>query len=103
MFMEKDLPVTGQYSLVLGIFLDQFKNNQPLTIVGDGEQRRDFVHVKDIAYANVLAAETEIDNKYYGQVFNVAGGKNISINELASMISNNKVHVQSVPGKQEQL
>jgi len=92
-------PVTGQYSLVLGIFLDQARRGEPLTIVGDGSQRRDFVHVKDISYANILAAETEIPEEYYGTIFNVANGKNISILELANMISNNHVFVPERSGE----
>ena len=39
---------TGDYSTVIGVFETQYKNKEPLTITGDGEQRRDFTHIDDI-------------------------------------------------------
>ena len=54
-------PVSGQYAPVIGIFLRQRGDNEPLTIVGDGEQRRDFTHVSDVVQANILAATKEVD------------------------------------------
>ena len=57
-------PQKGQYCPVIGIFLRQNKAGQKLTIVGDGNQRRDFVYVGDVADANVIAAIKEIDPKY---------------------------------------
>ena len=53
-----------------------------LTIVGDGEQRRDFTHVKDVAYANYLAARCDILH----DVFNVGTGTNHSVNQIAEMV-----------------
>ena len=94
-------PTIGQYAPVIGIFLKQKNNNQPLTIVGDGQQRRDFVHVYDIADVNILAATTDILEEYYGQVFNIGNGKNISILEIAQMISDNYVYIDSRPGEAE--
>lgn len=94
-------PTAGQYAPVIGIFLKQKNNNQALTIVGDGQQRRDFVHVYDIADVNILAATTDIPEEYYGQVFNVGNGKNISILEIAQMISDNYVYIDSRPGEAE--
>lgn len=94
-------PTIGQYAPVIGIFLKQKSNQQPLTIVGNGLQRRDFVHVYDVAEANVLAALTDIPNEYYGQVFNIGNGKNISILEIAQMISDNYVYIDSRPGEAE--
>jgi len=92
-------PVTGQYSLVLGIFLDQASRNEPLTIVGDGSQRRDFIHVKDVAYANIIATQKDIPDEYYGTVFNVGSGENISILEIANIISNNHVYLPERAGE----
>ena len=79
-------PTRGQYAPVIGIFTRQKKAGQNLTIVGDGEQRRDFIYVGDVVEANILAATKEIDKKYYGEVFNVGSGKNITINKIAKMI-----------------
>lgn len=82
-------PTKGQYAPVIGLFLKQFKNNEPLTIVGDGDQRRDFTHISDVVQANILAATKNIDKEHFGQVYNVGNGKNYSVNELAAMISDN--------------
>ena len=78
-------PIKGQYGTVIGIFERQKRDNQPLTIVGDGDQSRDFTHVQDVVQANVLAATKEIDKKYFGTVFNIGFGKNYTINDVAKM------------------
>lgn len=93
------MPAFGQYALVLGIFMRQFKNNQPLTITGNGSQTRDFIYVKDVAAANILAAEKEIDDLYYGTTFNVATGKQTSIYDLAKSISNNYIFIEPRKGE----
>lgn len=79
-------PTKGQYAPVVGLFLKQKKAQKPLTIVGDGEQRRDFTHVSDIVDANIRAMNY-IPKNCLGTVFNVGTGKNHSINELAALIS----------------
>ena len=81
-------PTRGQYAPVIGIFQRQKKAGESLTIIGDGEQRRDFIYVGDVVEANILAATKTIDEEYYGQIFNVGSGKNISINEIAKLIHN---------------
>lgn len=91
-------PLKGQYAPVIGLFLRQFKNNEPLTIVGDGKQRRDFTHIDDVVNANILAASTQIDNGF-GEVYNVGYGKNYSILEIASMISENIKYIPERPGE----
>ena len=65
----------GQYAPVGGIFLRQRDAGEALTIVGDGEQRRDFTHVKDIVKANVMSTILT-DEEAYGQVYNVGTGTN---------------------------
>ena len=82
-------PIRGQYAPVIGIFLRQLAAGEALTIVGDGEQRRDFTYVKDIVNANIMAAISNADKEAYGQVYNVGSGENYSVNEVASMISDN--------------
>ena len=74
---------TGPYALVLSIFLEQYRRGVPLTIHGSGEQRRDFVHVRDVARANVLAFERDVR----GTVLNVGSGTSVSIKEIATEIS----------------
>lgn len=78
-------PIRGQYAPVMGIFGRQKKDGDLLTIVGDGEQKRDFVNVFDIVEANIIAATTQIDKSYIGSVFNIGTGTNYSINEIAKM------------------
>lgn len=80
-------PLKGPYAPVVGLFLRQRKNREPLTIVPDGTQRRDFTHVLDVVEANILAMS--VDHANYGEVFNVGTGRNHSVLELAEMISNN--------------
>ena len=75
---------TGAYATVVGIFLKQLKDGNPLTIVGDGEIRRDFTHISDVVRANILAAESARTGK--GEVINIGTGKNYSINEVAAMV-----------------
>lgn len=82
---------TGQYAPVMSIFMNQEKNGQPLTIVGDGYQTRDFIHVYDVVRANILASQKEIDN--YGEIFNVGTGIGISIKEIADIISNYQINI----------
>jgi len=76
-------PSVGAYALVLGIFLDQHRRGEPLTVHGDGSQRRDFIHVSDVVEANLAAYSGDVE----GTVMNVGSGTNISIQEIADMIS----------------
>lgn len=86
--------VGGAYAMVIGIFVDQLLNGKPMTIRGDGEQRRDFTYVGDVVNANILASQSEkVGN---GEVINIGNGDNRSINEIADMIGDNKVNVEPV-------
>lgn len=84
-------PLKGPYAPVVGLFLRQKMKGEPLTIVGDGNQRRDFTHVDDVVKANILAMQKTNDifglDKVFGQVYNVGTGRNHSVLELARMIS----------------
>ncbi len=79
-------PETGAYALVLGVFLRRWRDGQPLEIHGDGRQRRDFIHVEDIVECNIAAYESGVRNV----TLNVGSGENVSIQELADMISSNQ-------------
>lgn len=83
--------IEGAYCLVMGIFVRQRLNNEAMTIVGDGEQKRDYTAVSDVARANILAAESEKTGK--GEVINIGRGRNYSVNELAAMIGGPVVHI----------
>tara|TARA_R100001460_G_scaffold32142_1_gene63177 strand:+ start:145 stop:1038 length:894 start_codon:yes stop_codon:yes gene_type:complete len=92
-------PKRGQYAPVIGIFERQRDAGESLTIVGDGEQRRDFVHVKDVVNANIMAAISNPDEEAYGQIYNVGTGINYSVNEIADLISDNQVNIPSRKGE----
>lgn len=82
----------GGYAAILGIFLDQKAKGKHLTITGDGEQRRDFTYVKDVAKANLMATGWQ-------GTFNIGSGKNHSINEIADMIGGTKEYIDERIGE----
>ena len=92
-------PLRGQYAPVVGIFLRQNAAGESLTIIGDGNQRRDFTYVGDVVNANILAATKDVDESVFGQLYNVGTGINYSINEVASFISTNTVNIPPRPGE----
>jgi UDP-glucose 4-epimerase len=71
----------GAYKSVISVFKEQYNNNLPLTITNDGNQRRDFINVKDVVAANYLSC---INNTEKFRIYNVGRGENISVNEIAS-------------------
>ena len=91
-------PTSGPYAPVLGLFIDAFNNKKPMTIVGDGSQSRDFIHVNDVVEANIFAAITE-NKKTFGQTFNVGSGKNYSIISIAKMIGCDYNFIDPRPGE----
>lgn len=76
-------PEEGVYALVLGIFLRRAAQGQTLVIHGDGRQARDFVHVRDVAAANLAAYRSTV----HGVRLNVGSGTSISVKALADLIS----------------
>jgi UDP-glucose 4-epimerase len=88
---------TGVYGAVFGVFLAQKLKGKPLTVVGDGTQRRDFVYVTDVARAFLAAAETERT----GEVFNLGAGNPQSINRLVELIGGDVIRVPKRPGEPE--
>ncbi len=84
----------GAYAAVIGIFIKQCLDDIPMTINGDGNQKRDFVYIGDVVRANILAAQS---NKVgYGEVINIGSGKNISINDIAQLIGDNTIYKKPV-------
>ena len=94
-------PLRGQYAPVVGIFMDQAESGKALTVVGDGEQRRDFVNVHDVVEANLLAANFVAPDSTWkwGQIYNIGSGVNYSVNEVADMIGEIKIHIPQRPGE----
>jgi UDP-glucose 4-epimerase len=91
-------PIKGQYAPVIGIFLRQKSNGEPMTIVGDGEQRRDFTHVSDVAKANILAGDLS-NKKIVGELINIGSGKNHSILQIKDLIKGDHVHIPPRKGE----
>ena len=88
------MSLEGAYCLVMGIFAKQMLDGKPMTINGDGEQRRDFTYVGDVVKANMLAATS--DKVGNGEVINIGNGENRSVNELADMIGGERVYLDPV-------
>ena len=89
------LNISGQYSAVIGNFLSQIKNNKALTIVGDGKQTRDFIHVDDLTNACVKV----INSKCINKIYNLGSGKKTSINTLAKIFNGKKKFIPNRPGE----
>jgi len=86
---------SGVYGSVFGVFLAQKLKGKPLTVVGDGTQKRDFVYVTDVARAFLMAAESDCTN----EVFNLGAGNPQSVNRLVELIGGEVVHVPKRPGE----
>lgn len=91
-------PVKGQYAPVLGLFIRQRNAGQPMTIVGDGLQRRDFTDVRDVVQANLLSAVCGHPD-IVGATINVGTGKNHSVLELAKLVGGDYVFIPERPGE----
>ena len=94
-------PTRGQYAPVIGIFDRQKELGEPLTIVGNGSQKRDFIYVKDVARANELAAIMPGVKDHLGEVFNVGSGSNYSVQQIADSISDNQTYIDERVGEMD--
>ena len=86
---------SGTYGAVFGVFLAQLLNKQPLTIVGDGTQTRDFTYVTDIVDACFTAALSNISQ----EIFNVGSDNTYSVNYLAELLGGEKTYIPKRPGE----
>jgi UDP-glucose 4-epimerase len=87
---------TGTYGAVFGVFLAQLLAGEPLTVVGDGEQTRDFTFVSDAIDALIALAESDKS----GEIYNVGSGHPVSVNELVRLLgSPPTVHIPKRPGE----
>ena len=87
--------VDSHMAAVIGIWRSQLKNNQPLTIFGDGKQRRDFTHIDDIVDGLIRIAESD---EKHEDAWELGTGKNYSIKEVAEMFNTEIVHLPDVKG-----
>ena len=83
-------PIKGQYAPVVGLFLRQKKNGEPMTVVGDGLQTRDYTHVSDVVKANILASQCSTG---FGEVYNIGTGLQTSVMDLVDMIGGPSIHL----------
>jgi UDP-glucose 4-epimerase len=87
---------SGTYGAVFGVFLGQLLAGKPLTVVGDGEQTRDFTFVSDVVDALLTVAASDKT----GEIYNVGSGKPVSVNELVRLLgATSVVHIPKRPGE----
>lgn len=86
---------SGTYGAVFGVFLAQKLHDKPFTVVGDGNQTRDFTFVTDVVNAMVTAAKSQI----HGVVMNVGSGHTYSVNRLVELLQGEAVHIPKRPGE----
>jgi UDP-glucose 4-epimerase len=106
-------PTKGQYAPVIGLFQRQHKAGEPMTVVGDGLQRRDYVNVDDVVEVNLLAATSELNKMFqvsefahmkvgYGEIFNIGTGTNHSVMDLVELIGGKDAeykYIEQRPGE----
>ena len=86
---------SGTYGAVFGVFLAQKLAGRPFTIVGSGEQTRDFTYVTDIVKALIATAK----KGRIGGVYNVGSGATVSVNHLVELLGGDVVHIPKRPGE----
>tara|TARA_Y100000310_G_scaffold172151_1_gene172256 strand:- start:158 stop:853 length:696 start_codon:yes stop_codon:yes gene_type:complete len=97
----KRQPTEGAYCLVMGVFAQQRLEGKPMTIRGDGEQRRDFTYVGDVVEANIKCMNHPLD--FNGDVYNIGNGDNRSVNQIAELIGGDRITVDPVIEPRETL
>ena len=90
-------PTKGQYAPVVGLFQKMKSEGKPMTVVGDGDARRDYTHVKDVVSANILAAMKK--DLLKTETINIGTGTNYSVLELVDMIGGDYVHIPARIGE----
>ena len=87
---------SGAYGAVLGVFLAQKLAGVPFTVVGDGEQRRDFVFVSDVARAFIIASNSGSSD---GAIINIGAGKPQTVNYLTQLLEGQSINLPKRPGE----
>lgn len=86
---------SGTYGAMFGVFLAQKLAKKPFTVVGDGEQTRDFTYVTDVADAVTSACKSS----RVGEIYNVGSGRSVSVIEITGMLGGDVVHIPKRPGE----
>lgn len=87
---------TGSYPMVIPVFLGQKKNDEAMTITGDGETTRDYVYVSDVVEANIAAWQSAVAD---GTPINIGTGIQTSVNRIAELVGGEVIHVAERPGE----
>ena len=90
-------PVRGSYAPVIGVFSRLKKLSEPMTIVGDGSQTRDYVHVSDVVSANIAAMKKE--QNLGGEIINIGTGLSFSVLDIAKMMGGEYTYVPAREGE----
>jgi len=90
------MDLEGAYATVIGAFLRARREGRPLEIRGDGEQRRDFTHVRDVVRANLAAMDCALSD---GSAINVGRGDSLSVNQIAALVGGPRVSAAPRPGE----
>ena len=86
---------SGTYGAMFGVFLTQKQRNRPLTIVGNGQQSRDFIYVTDVVQGMLLAAKSKVNN----EIFNIGNSKPIKIIKIAKLLKSPYIFISDRPGE----
>ena len=86
---------SGTYGAMFGVFLAQKIAKKPYTIVGDGNQTRDFTYVSDVVDAIIKSWKSNVKD----EIFNVGSGKTISVNKIVSILGGKKIFIPKRPGE----
>ena len=86
---------SGTYGAVFGVFLAQKLAGKPFTVVGDGEQTRDFTFVSDVVDAIITASKSDVS----GEVLNIGSNNSYSVNRLVELLGGDVVHIPKRPGE----
>lgn len=85
----------GTYGAMFGTFLAQMANDKPVTVVGDGSQKRDFTFVSDVVNGFIKAAEADVEG-----VFNIGSGQPVSVNQIVKLLRPKEtVYIPKRPGE----
>ena len=93
--------IGDKYRNVIGIFMNQVMQNKPLTVFGDGEQKRAFTYIGDVA---PIIVQSAFNPAVYNEIFNIGADQTVSVNELANLVCqsfNVKVDINHLPPRNE--
>lgn len=93
--------IGDKYRNVIGIFMNQIMQNEPLTVFGDGEQTRAFTYIRDVA---PIIAKAPLVNEAHGEIFNIGSDRHFTVNHLARKVGEamgSKIEIRYLPERQE--